>query len=277
MRKLIQFLKKFRDFIIFLLLQFFFLTLFFNSKNYHKAQLTNTSSEFVGWFLEKKYNISKHFNLSDANIALMEENAELRARMPESFYRLQGRIFYVNDTLVEQQYDYIPAEVINSTSTKRDNYFTLNRGKKQGIREGMGVISGDGAVGFVIDVSNHYATVKTLLSENVNVVVKHKKNNEHWLIKWDGDNDEKAQINGVTGDIDISVGDTIVTRGGGTMFPEGIMVGTVDELIPVNGKTTLNVSIKLSVNFSSVYHVYVIRNIFREEQQELENRLLDNE
>ena len=78
--------------------------------------------------------------------------------------------------------------------------------------------------------------------------------------------------------IPIEVGDTIVIRGRATMVPEGIMVGTVSELIPINGKTTLNVNIKLSVNFSAVYHVYIIRNIYADEQKELESRILeDNE
>ena len=134
--------------------------------------MVNTSSEVVGWFIEKKHNISKHFSLSEANDDLMNQNADLLAKMPMSFYRLQGKVYYVNDTLFEQQYDYIPAKVIQSTSKNRHNYFTLNKGANQGIEEGMGVISSSGAIGFVVDVSNHFATVKTLLSEDINVSVK---------------------------------------------------------------------------------------------------------
>ena len=278
MRKLLQFLRKFRDFIIFLVLQLFVLGLFFNSKNYHRAQMMNSSSGVIGWFLEKKHNITKHFSLSEANDSLAAENAALLEQLPESFYRLQDKMFYINDTLYEQQYQYVPAQVINSSNNKRDNYFTLNKGTKAGIAENMGVISKDGIVGFVIDVSEHYSVVKTVLSENINISVKMAKNNEHWLLKWDGKDNSIAQINGVTRDIDIKEGDEIVTRGNKGIFPEGQLVGTVDELISIDGKSTLNVNIKLGVNFNSIYHVFVVKNLLKAEQIALEADLLnDNE
>ena len=238
--------------------------------------MVNTSSSIVGWFVEKQYNITKHFSLSEANDSLAIENAELRGIMPESFYQLQDRVFYVNDTLYEQQYSYVPAEVINSSNNKRDNYFTLNKGAKSGVEEGMGVISKDGAIGFVIDVSDHYSIVKTLLSENINISVKLAKNNEHWLLKWDGKDNSIAQLNGVTRDIDIKEGDEVITRGNKGIFPANQVVGTVKELISIDGKSTLNVNIDLSVNFNSVYHVYVVKNILKKEQDQLEADLFDD-
>lgn len=271
MRRLLQFLKTFRDFIIFLLLQIFVLGLFFNSKNYHRSTLTNTSSSVVGWFVEKKYNITKHFGLSEANDSLAAENAQLRALLPESFYKLQEKVYYVNDTLFEQQYEYIPATVINSSDNKRDNYFTLNKGRANGIEEGMGVIAKEGIVGFVVDVSNHYSIVKTVLSENFNISVKLEKNNEHWLLKWNGKDNQIAQLNGVTRDIEIEEGDRVVSRGSGGIFPENQMVGRVSSISAEDGKTTLNVDVDLSVNFSSVYHVYVVKNYLKKEQDQLEN------
>lgn len=277
MRNLFKFLRRFRDFLILVVLQIFVLGIFFNSKNYHRAKLFNTSSAVVGWFVEKKHNITKHFSLTDANERLSYENAVLRNRMPESFYQLQGRIYYVNDTLYRQQYEYFPAEVINSTETKRNNFFTLNKGSDAGIENGMGVMSDKGIIGFVVDVSEHYSIVKTVLSENINVPVKLKKNNEHWLLKWDGMDHDIAQVNGVNRDIDIAVGDTVVTRGGSGMFPIGLPVGIVEELISQDGKQTWDVNIRLAVNFSAVYHVYVIKNLMQQEQQELELRLLENE
>jgi rod shape-determining protein MreC len=277
MRKLIQFLKKFRDFLIFFALQVFVLGLFFNSKNYHRATMVNTSSGLVGWLIEKKHNITKHFNLVEANEKLMEENAKLLSMMPESFYQLQDRIYYIDDTLMERQYEYLPAEVTNSEANKRDNHLTLNKGSNSGIKEGMGVVSDDGAVGIVIDSSPHYATVKTVLSENIRLGVKMRKNNEFWVMNWDGRNNELCQIENVKRDVDLDVGDTIVTRGGKTMFPSNIVVGVIDEIVSVDGEQTISLNIRLSVNFNAVYHVYVVRNRFAEEQIKLESKVYSNE
>ena len=270
MRRLLQFLKKFRDFILFIFLQFIVLTLFFNSKNYHKAQMVNTSSGVVGWFLEKKHNITKHFSLSAANDSLAKENAALRQQLPNSYYQLQNRIYYVNDTLFEQQYEYIPARVINSSDNKRNNYFTVNKGRLSGVTEGMGVISKNGIIGFIIDASDHYAVVKTLLSENINISVRLQKNKEHWLLKWNGKDNTQVQLKGVTPDVDIKEGDVVVSRGSNGIFPENQRVGRVSEINVIDGKSTLDVNVKLSVNFSAVYHVYIVRNLLREEQESLE-------
>jgi rod shape-determining protein MreC len=277
MRKLFKFLRKFRDFLIFFVLQIIVLGFFFNSRNYHKAQLFNTSSVFISWFVEKKHNITKHFDLEETNQKLMLENAYLLSKSPQSFYRLQDRIYYIQDTLYKQQYEYVPAEVLNSTTTKRDNYFTLNKGSLTGIKKGMGVMSKEGIVGFVFSVNEHFSTVKTVLSDNINIPVKLKKNNEHWLLKWDGFDQQTAQVNGVNRDIDIAVGDTVVTRAGKGMFPSGVDVGVVSELISKDGKPTWDVNIKLFVDFSSVTYVYVIKNLFQDEQRELELRLFENE
>ncbi|MBK9190650.1 MAG: rod shape-determining protein MreC [Crocinitomicaceae bacterium] len=225
--------------------------------------------------MEKKHNITKHFDLEETNANLMQELAAMRTKMPQNYYQLQDRIFYINDTLYKQQYEYVPAEVINSTSTKRDNYFTINKGRLTGIKEGMGVMSGEGIVGFVFDVSEHFSIVKTVLSDNINIPVKLKKNNEHWLLKWDGNDNEIAQVNGVNRDIDIAVGDTVVTRAGRGMFPSGIAVGVVDELISQDGKQTWDVNIRLATDFTSVTYVYVIKNLLQEEQTELELRLVN--
>lgn len=275
MRKLFKFLRKFRDFLIFFVLQIIVLGFFFNSRNYHKSQLFNSSSELIAWFVEKKHNITKHFDLEETNANLMQELAALRSMLPQNYYQLQDRIFYINDTLYKQQYEYVPAEVINSTSTKRDNYFTINKGRLTGIKEGMGVMSGDGIVGFVFDVSEHFSIVKTVLSDNINIPVKLKKNNEHWLLKWDGNDNEIAQVNGVNRDIDIAVGDTVVTRAGRGMFPSGVIVGVVDELISQDGKQTWDVNIRLATDFTSVTYVYVIKNLLQEEQTQLELRLVN--
>ena len=271
MRNLIQFLKKFRDFLIFLILQVFVLSLFINSKIYHRSQMANTSSNIIGWFVEKNYNIKKHFSLSQANKLLAEDNARLRAQLPESFYQLQGDVFFVNDTLKKQQFEYIAATVINLTSNKRNNYYTLNQGSAQGIEIGMGVISDAGVIGRVVDVSSHYAIVMTALSDNIRINVKLKKNNEYWLLNWDGIDRDFAQIQKVKRDISFDIGDEIITRGGETIFPEGIPVGSISEVISDDGEQTISLNVKLAVNYNAVYHVFVVKNKMKQEQLTIEN------
>ena len=237
--------------------------------------MVNTSSAVVGWFMEKQHNITKHFDLEDQNAVLLNEVAELLNNQPESFYQLQGETYKVNHELVKRQYTYLPATVVQSTDNKRDNYLTLNKGAAQGIEEGMGVINDFGVAGVVLSVSEHYSLVKTILSENIRLGVKSSKNNEYWFMNWRGEDNTIARIDNVKRDLDVELGDSVVTRGGMGQFPEGILVGTVDEIIEEDGNPQVSLNVKLAVNFSNIYHVYIIKNAFKEEQQELENQILD--
>ncbi len=236
--------------------------------------MVNTSSSTVGWFIEKRHNITQHFNLIDANEQLQAENARLRANLPESFYQLQDRLYSIEDTLYRKQYEYIPAKVINSSSNKQNNYLTLNKGAIQGIETGMGVISPIGAVGIVVDVSDHYSIVMTALSNHSQLNVKLKTNNEFWLLYWDGINSDYAQIKNVKRDAIFNVGDTVITRGGATQFPEGIFVGTIAEQTAVDGEQSMSLNVELGVNYNAIYQVYIIRNLMKGEQLEIEDRIL---
>ena len=277
MQNLFQFLKKFRNFLLFIVLQIFALCLFINSKDFHRSQMTNTSTHVVGWFMEKKYNITKHFNLSVANDSLVRANAELMEQLPASFYPLQGSIFYVNDTLKKQQFQYIPATVINSSNNKRNNYFTLNQGTAQGIEVGMGVIADNGVIGQIVDVSEYYSIVMTVLSDDIKINVKLAKNNEYWLLNWNGKDSEIAQIEDVKRDVPCEVGDRVITRGGDTQFPEGIPVGTIAEIVSEDGEQTISLNVNLDVNYNAVYHVYVVKNLMRQQQLEIEERILSED
>jgi rod shape-determining protein MreC len=227
MKNLLTFLKKFRDFLIFFFLQVFILGLFFNSKNYHKASFSNTSSTISGWMMEKRHNISKHFYLEAENDSLAKSNAELLEQLPQSFYQLQNEIYSIDDTIYQQQYDYVPATVINSTNNKRNNYVTINKGSLQGVEKEMGVICSEGIVGFVVDVSSHYAVVKTILSDKVNISVKlEEQQGVKGQIKWDGKDNTRCQLHGVTSDTKVDDFSTVVTRGSKGIFPQAINVGT---------------------------------------------------
>ncbi len=270
MRNLFNFLKQFRNFSVFILLQIFVLSLFFNSKNYHKASYLNSTSKISSWLIEKKYNISKHFSLDEENQKLISENAKLIEQLPFNYYPLEQDFFKVNDTVRELQYQYFPATVINYSNNKRNNYATLNKGRASGVTEDMGVITEDGIVGFVIDVSEHYAIVRTILSERINITVE--INGVMGNLDWEGFDNEVCNVRGITSGSVIAVGDQVVVKGSNGHFPRGIAVGEVVEVNDENGSATLSIKVKIAVNFKALGHVYVVNNIFKPEQEAIEDQ-----
>jgi len=260
MRNLIAFFRRFRVFLIFILLQVFSLSVYFTYLNFPRSQYLTSASKVSGLILTVQNDITKHFNLSSNNDRLQKENIRLRNRLPESFQRMQNGWVKINDTLFHQQYEYIPASVINSTSTKRNNYFTLNIGSKQGIKHGMGVFSDKGIVGIVHIASDHFSV--DVMIEPIGLF---------GLLKWDGRDPRRGSITGISNDLKIKRWSKVVTRGGSGIFPRGLNVGKVEKLNPVEGKPLWDVVIRFSEDYRTIQRVYVIKNLFQEEQNKLES------
>jgi rod shape-determining protein MreC len=160
--------------------------------------------------------------------------------------------------------------VINNSTNRKNNYLTLNIGSAQGVKEGDGVIASQGAVGIVRAVSDNFSSVMSCLHMNVRIPVVIKKYNEFSILQWDGKSEEYSHLSApVPSHLNISKGDTVVTSGS-AIFPEGIMVGTIESFQKVVGNTFYDVTIKLSTDFSQLKYVTVVHNLLREEQMKLE-------
>lgn len=270
MRNLIAFFRRFRVFLIFALLQIFALSTYFSFLYFPRTQYLTTASVVSGKVLQVQNDVTKHFNLSKNNWALQAENIKLRSKLPVSFHRLQNGLVTIDDTLFEQQYTYTPATVINSTTTRFNNYFTLDIGTAQGIKRGMGVFSNKGIVGIIHNASKHFSVVKSVLTENINVDVIIEPKGVFGLLKWDARDARFGIVSGVSNDFKIKKWSKVVTRGGSGLFPRGLMVGRVYKLEHVEGKPLWNIVIKFSEDYRSLQRVYVIKNLMLEEQKALE-------
>lgn len=273
MQNLRAFFRRFRVFLLFILLQVFALSNYFSSLNFPRSQYLSTASSVAGYFLGIKYEFVKHWNLGVNNEELQAENIRLRKKLPASYIRLNQELVKINDTLYKQQYEYIPAVVINSTFDKRNNYFTLNIGSKKGIKRGMGVFSDRGIVGIVHNTSKNFAVVKSVLTENINIDVMIEKSGAFGLLKWNGSSARIGTIDGISNDIRIKKWSKVVTRGGSGIFPRGLMVGKVKSLGSIEGKPLWDVSILYAEDYRKIQNVYVVKNLMQEEQAILEETI----
>ena len=223
--------------------------------------------------MEVRNDITKHFNLSLNNDKLQKENIWLRQHQPASFQRLESKKVRIDDTLYDQQYLFIPATVINSTVTRRNNYFTLNVGRAQGVVRGMGVFSDKGVVGIIHNSSDHFSVVKSVLTENINIDVLIESIGLFGLLKWDGRDSRRGNITGISNDLKIKKWSRVVTRGGSGIFPRGLNVGKIEKLKPIEGKPLWDVVVRYSEDYRTLQRVYVIKNLMQKEQTELESNI----
>lgn len=273
MRNLIFFIYKYHVFFIFFLLEVLAFIIIYRFNNYQKASFLNYTSGVASSFYNGVNNTQEYFNLRRVNDSLQHENARLRSLQINSYYQNNISINTINDTVFKQQYEYIAAQVVNNSVTKRNNYITLNRGRLHGIEREMGVISESGIVGIVMNVSDHYCTVLSLLNSNCKISAKLQKTGAFGSLVWDGGNPRYARLLDVNKHVPVRVNDQVITSNFSTIFPEGIPIGRVYEHSLDAGDNFHTISVELYTDFGTVSTVYVIRNLFKQEQQALEQTL----
>jgi rod shape-determining protein MreC len=271
MRNLIAFFKRFQVFLMFALLQILALYIYFSFMSFPKTQVLTSTNVIVGNFFRYKNDFTKLLNLSRTNTKLQKENIKLRENSPFSLIKIDRNTIKIDDTLYHQQYEFIPAIVINSTFDKRNNFFTLNAGTLQGIKRGMGVFSDAGVVGVIHHASKHFSIVESVLTENINLDVMIEKSGAFGLLKWEGTHARFGKISGISNDIRVKKWSKVVTRGASGVFPYGIPVGKIYKIGSVEGKPLWDVTILFSEDYRKIQRVYVIKNILQEEQNQIES------
>ncbi|MBC7383487.1 MAG: rod shape-determining protein MreC [Bacteroidia bacterium] len=273
MRNLIFFLYKYYTFLLFFSLELFSFVILYQYNNYQRASFLNYTGAVASGFYQTVNNTTNYFSLRNINDSLMAENARLRAQMLNAYYQSGFTQTSINDTVYKQQYDYIPANVVNNSITKRNNYITIDKGSLAGIKSDMGVIGSNGVVGIVTSVSDHYATIRSALNSNTKISCMLKKNNAFGSLEWNGDDPKFSSLKYVNKHVPLTLNDEVVTSNYSTLFPEGISVGKVYSHSLDAGDNFHLIKVELFTDFATLKSVYVIRNILKDEQKQLEGAL----
>lgn len=271
MRSLLNFLLRIHFLLLFILIEILSFSLLVNNNNFHKAKVVNFSRQFAGNFYTKSANLKQYFSLTKENQRLAEENNRL-LNIIESTYK-SDEIFFrsVHDTILNQRYRYTSARIINNSINKKHNFLTLNKGSQQGIFPEMAAISDGSIVGVVKGVSNNYSTVISVLNLDLRISSKIKKNGYFGSLSWDGKDYQSATLSEIPLHADIQIGDTVITSGFSSIFPEGIFIGFISE-IEEKGGSFYEIKVKLSTDFKSLDNVSIIGNLLQTEKLELEKQ-----
>lgn len=270
MRNLWLFISKYNAF--FLLIIFFTISLVLLVKNnsYQRASTWNSSNQLIGRAYERVDEFSSYLVLGKTNDSLAAENAKLRSQLPSSFYSDSIKKVTVRDTTLKQQYTYTVAKVINNSIHQQNNYITINRGKKHGIAKGMGVISASGIVGIVLNVSENFSTIRSVLHTESRISAS-VNGNIGSLVWGEGDYDPRfATLKDIQGHLVIKKGTRVVTTEY-SLFPQGTNIGYVSHTRNNNGGSNLDIKVKLDTDFATLQYVYVITNLLSKEQLSLES------
>lgn len=273
MLKFIAFFRRFRVFLVFLILQIAALSSYFSVMSFPRTKFFNSSTAITGTLLSWERDMVKYLYLDEANERLQAENVLLERRITDNFISIDTNTAKINDTLRRLSFERTPATVINSSHTHANNYFTINAGSDKGIERKMGVVSSNGIVGIVYDVSKNFAIVKSVLTKDINISAYINKSNAHGLIKYEGTNPRKVKLTGFSNDIEVEIGSKVSARGSGGYFPPGEPIGIVEKVEPVEGQPRWDIIVRLNQDMRKLRYVYVIKNIHKLELEALEKNI----
>jgi rod shape-determining protein MreC len=276
MHRLVAFLLKRYPLIVFVLLEIVAFSMVVRQNNYQRAAFSNTISDFSGGTFQAWSNVTGYFFLRKQNRMLAEENARLYNSLQGSFRASDKQIFIWNDTVYQQQFQYVSAQIVNASVNKKKNFIVINKGKNQGITTDMGVISPDGVVGIVKSVSRNFSLILPIINIDASIAARLQHDEQKGIVTWNGKHFSTGIMKGIPGHVPLNKGDTIITSGQSIFFPEGIRLGYVDGFDKNRSNNFYTIRLKFAVDFNSLNYVYVIRNLLAEEQIEL-LKMIENE
>jgi len=270
MKNLLAFVIKHNFIFIFLLLQTLCVLMMVNKNGYQGSHVINSSNNLVANVYQTAANTKEYFALKQENDRLAVENSALRNLLKSNYFAIPLVEYKKNDTLYKQQYTYVAAKVVNSSVNKRRNFLTLNIGSNMGIARDMAVMTSNGIVGIVTDVSNNFSSVMSLLHKDVRVNCQLKRDGSYGPLIWDGKDYQHCLLTDIPTHAKISKGDTVITSELSGIFPEGIMVGTIESYERRINESFYTATVLLRANLKKVNHVYIIKNKYKIERDSLE-------
>lgn len=273
MQRIFWFLFTYRAFILFLLLELFCGWLIVQNNAYQGAHFYNSSTRYTAEVLKKTQEVKDYFDLKNVNRQLAVENARLHQLYEQvALSKVAQQGVYKPDSALTQRFKFVAAKVIRSSTTSPRNTITIDKGIMDGLKPDMGVISPQGVVGKITACSEHFSVITSVLHLDYKLSSQVKKNGSVGMIEWNGKNSQITLMKFVPRYIEVSVGDTVVTSSYNSVFPQGILVGVIKKVSATPAETAYDLQVQLATDFNRLSYVYVINNIYKEEQEVLEKK-----
>ena len=279
MRNIFLFIRRYFNFIVLLILQGFSIYLIVHYNTFHNAVFSGVMNEVTGKVNTQYNKVDYYFQLKKTNQQLAKDNERLRNQLKENFEKPDTTVKIVSDSIPYdtlgnlRKWMYLSAKVVSNSVAAQNNFIVLGRGTGQQLRKDQGVIDpNNGVVGIITDVSENFAVVMSLLHKDSKISAKLKKGGAAGQVIWDGIDPNRLSLTDIRKSAKVVKGDTVYTSGFTTTFPYGLMIGTIDEIIPDKSTNNYLIKLKSTANFYNLQYVYAIENYQKEEI----NRLLKN-
>jgi rod shape-determining protein MreC len=263
MNRLLLFLRRVYVFVIFLVLEGVAINYYANSSPYTEARLLTTSNRAVGWFYRQISGVTHFFSLGATNRLLEGRLEELENEL--AIYREylgEERMEAIADG-VRSPYEYVVGRVVRNSVNRAENYLmvTVGAADEERIEDGMAVVSLTGAmIGYVEATEGRNAICISALNRSFRASGSIKGTDHFGSISWTGRDARHLLLSEVPKYAPVAVGDTILTTGYSFYFPEGVFIGTVDDIETIESTASYNISVRMGADIARQRNVLLVRN-----------------
>lgn len=262
-------------FVFFIFLQIIALVLIFSRNAIQQSWVAGQTAAFNSWVSGYIDEGASYLKLKQINEQLVAQNKSLMEQVYGKNATGSPEFRKVHDTIGGGQiYTFVDGEIVFNSINRKDNYFTINRGKRDGVYSKMGVMAPNGIAGIVINTTDSYALVQSVLSVNkIKLNAALKKSGYFGTLTWSGDDSRTMRLSDVPKYVPLQTGDTVVTDGKSAIFPQGIMIGRISGY-EVDSKTGFwDISVELSEKMGNLNKIYVVKNLKKADVKKIQDTL----
>lgn len=267
MRSRYDFISAVSVILVFVILEAVSILLMVNNSVVQRFRLIGGVREVQAFFWEKEERIGSYFSLKEQNEQLVEENLALK----QDLVRLEALLSDIGSSVsyTDQNFVFSRAKVIKNSVNTQHNYIVIDKGSKDGVEVGMGIVTDNGVIGLVNAVSKNFARVISFLNIDQSVSARISNDGIFGPLYWTGTGQQEAVIRDIPIHETVTPGDTVLSSGFSAIFPPDIPLGIVTGSEP-DGGVSRRVDVKLFEDFGTLKYVYVVKSNIRDEILELE-------
>lgn len=271
MRYFLLLLRQSRILILFLALEGMALYWLVSVQSYPRAKFFDRSTEINGRISSWQSDFKGYLNLRLENERLAEENRRMRQQLNSSLMIQYFGADTINDSVFQQRYTFLAAEVVRSSHLKRDNYIILDKGRRSGLNRNMGVIGPQGVIGVIAGVSANFSRVIPLISNSLTLSGTLTEEDYFGPVTWPGTDFRYSKLRDIPRYSEVENGDQVITDGRSLYFPAGIPIGTVFGKELQADQNFYELELELATDFSKISRVYVVKDFFAAELDSIQN------
>ena len=264
MRNLLEFQYKYHHWLVFVLLEVVSVVLLFQYNSYQGSVWFSSANAMAGKAYEIESKMTSYLTMAEVNKELTLRNI-YQERQLDQLRRLYAEA--TKDTTDTQRkeleflshYQLISAKVVENSIHKAENLITIDKGRKDGVEPDMGVACGNGIVGVVYLVSDHYSVVISALNAASSRISCSIRNRGYFgYLHWYGGDPSVAYVEDVPRHAKFKLGEWMETSGFSSIFPSGVLVGKIEQAYNSSDGLSYKLKVRLSTDFGNLRDVVVI-------------------